>query len=36
MGDCDICGCRGDWTPAAFIEEEIAAIRETSREIALL
>jgi GMP synthase (glutamine-hydrolysing) len=29
MGDCDICGCRGDWTPAAFIEEEIAAIRET-------
>ncbi len=23
----DICGCRGDWTPAQFIEEEIAKIR---------
>ncbi len=25
----DICGCRGDWTPAAFIEEQIASIRKT-------
>ncbi len=25
----DICGCCGDWTPAAFIEEQIAVIRET-------
>ncbi len=24
----DVCGCRGDWTPAAFIEETTAAIRE--------
>jgi GMP synthase (glutamine-hydrolysing) len=22
-----ICGCRGDWTPAAFIEEKIAEVR---------
>jgi len=25
----DICGCKGDWTPAHFIKEEIAKIRET-------
>ncbi|MGD9588440.1 MAG: glutamine-hydrolyzing GMP synthase [Pyrinomonadaceae bacterium] len=24
-----VCGCRGDWTPASFISEEIAKIRET-------
>ena len=24
-----VCGCKGDWTPASFIEEQIAAIRET-------
>lgn len=24
-----ICGCTGDWTPAQFIKEEIAKIRET-------
>ena len=24
----DVCGCKGDWTPAAFIEETIAWIRE--------
>jgi GMP synthase (glutamine-hydrolysing) len=24
-----VCGCRGDWTPASFIEEKIAEIRET-------
>lgn len=24
-----ICGCRGDWTPASFIKEEIEKIRET-------
>ena len=23
-----ICGCRGDWTPGAFIEESVTAIRE--------
>nr|WP_272481698.1 glutamine-hydrolyzing GMP synthase [Rhodothermus marinus] len=23
-----ICGCRGDWTPASFIEEKIAEVRE--------
>lgn len=23
-----ICGCRGDWTPASFVEEQTAAIRE--------
>lgn len=25
----DVCGCKGDWTPAHFINEEIAKIRET-------
>jgi GMP synthase (glutamine-hydrolysing) len=25
----NICGCRGDWTPAQFIREEIEKIRET-------
>ncbi|MEJ2750249.1 MAG: glutamine-hydrolyzing GMP synthase, partial [Anaerolineae bacterium] len=24
----DVCGCTADWTPANFIEEEVAAIRE--------
>ncbi len=24
----DVCGCRGDWTPAAFIEETTATIRD--------
>jgi GMP synthase (glutamine-hydrolysing) len=24
----DICGCKGDWTPASFIKEEIEKIRE--------
>ncbi len=24
----EICGCRGDWTPASFVEEKTAAIRE--------
>ena len=24
-----VCGCRGDWTPAQFIKEEIEKIRET-------
>jgi GMP synthase (glutamine-hydrolysing) len=24
----DVCGCAGDWSPASFIEEETAAIRE--------
>ena len=24
----DVCGCRQDWTPAAFIEETVARIRE--------
>ncbi len=24
----EICGCRGDWTPTAFIEETVARIRE--------
>jgi GMP synthase (glutamine-hydrolysing) len=24
----DVCGCRPDWTPANFIEEQVAAIRE--------
>ncbi len=24
----DICGCRGDWTPASFVEEQVDAIRE--------
>jgi GMP synthase (glutamine-hydrolysing) len=23
-----ICGCAGDWTPASFVEEKVAAIRE--------
>ncbi len=27
-----ICGCTGDWTPAQFIKEEIAKIRETVGE----
>ena len=25
----NVCGCRGDWTPASFIKEEVAKIRET-------
>lgn len=25
----NICGCKGDWTPASFIKEEIERIRET-------
>ncbi len=25
----NICGCKGDWTPASFIKEEIDKIRET-------
>ena len=25
----DICGCRGDWTMASFVEESISRIRET-------
>ncbi|HUF04638.1 MAG TPA: glutamine-hydrolyzing GMP synthase [Aridibacter sp.] len=25
----DICGCRGDWTPQQFIDEEVEKIRET-------
>ncbi|HQY68630.1 MAG TPA: glutamine-hydrolyzing GMP synthase [Pyrinomonadaceae bacterium] len=25
----NVCGCQGDWTPAQFIKEEIARIRET-------
>ena len=25
----NICGCKGDWTPASFIKEEIEKIRET-------
>ncbi|MBV9216167.1 MAG: glutamine-hydrolyzing GMP synthase, partial [Acidobacteria bacterium] len=25
----NICGCKGDWTPASFIKEEIEAIRAT-------
>lgn len=24
----DICGCRGDWTPAAFIEETVSQLKE--------
>lgn len=24
----EICGCRGDWTPASFVEEQVDAIRE--------
>ena len=28
----DICGCRGDWTPQQFIEEEVEKIRETVGE----
>ena len=27
-----ICGCRGDWTPASFVEEKIAEIRHTVGE----
>src|SRR6185503_16299490 len=23
-----VCGCRGDWTPASFVEESIARIRQ--------
>lgn len=26
----DICGCRGDWSPAAFVEESIDKIRQTA------
>ena len=25
----NVCGCKGDWTPASFIKEEIEKIRET-------
>ncbi len=25
----NVCGCKGDWTPASFIKEEIERIRET-------
>ena len=25
----NICGCRGDWTPASFIESTVASLRET-------
>ena len=25
----NVCGCRGDWTPAQFIKEEVEAIRHT-------
>jgi GMP synthase (glutamine-hydrolysing) len=25
----EVCGCRGDWTPASFVEEKTASIRET-------
>ena len=28
----DVCGCRGDWTPAQFIKEEIEKIRNTVGE----
>ncbi len=28
----NVCGCRGDWTPASFIEEKIRDIRETVGE----
>jgi len=28
----EICGCKGDWSPAAAIEEQIASIRETAGE----
>jgi GMP synthase (glutamine-hydrolysing) len=28
----NVCGCRGDWTPASFIKEEIEAIRNTVGE----
>ena len=24
----EICGCRGDWTPASFVEEQVCEIRE--------
>jgi GMP synthase (glutamine-hydrolysing) len=23
-----VCGCKGDWTPASFVEEQVAAIRQ--------
>ena len=26
----EICGCKGDWTPAQFIKEEVAKIRESA------
>ncbi len=28
----NICGCKGDWTPSQFIEEEVAAIKSTVGE----
>jgi GMP synthase (glutamine-hydrolysing) len=28
----EICGCKGDWSPAAAIEEQVARIRETAGE----
>jgi len=27
----NVCGCKGDWTPASFIKEEIEKIRDTVR-----
>ena len=27
-----VCGCRGDWTPASFIEEQVTAIRQAVGE----
>ena len=32
----DVCGCRGDWTPAAFIEETTAEIRERVGEAGVI
>ncbi len=28
----EVCGCRGDWTPASFIEEQVAEIRKVVGE----
>lgn len=28
----NVCGCKGDWTPASFIKEEVEKIRETVRD----
>ncbi len=27
-----VCGCKGDWTPASFVEEQVAAIRQAVGE----